>query len=495
VATTKALDLARREGRLRRRERAAAAGAAAAEAPWSEISALVDETLAGLEEEPRALLVAHFLEGVTQDTLARARGMSQATISRRLEEALAALRSRLRGRGVAIGALALADRLQAESATTAPPHVVAQLGRMALAPAATAATVPALLAAATTAMLTASLLIALLQRGPAASPSPAPASPATPTKGPPVADDDRIDQQLMLRAVAVVDAGDAAELRRLLSAHPGLVHARVASDDGRYAGYFHHATLLHHTAGNAMPPKPPPNVVEIARILLDAGAEVDARTDGGPAQPNDPGWTTLGLAATAGDDGIGANADALIDLLVARGADVDDANGLPMAGALFYRFERGWRALLRHGARLDLRLAANVGDLERVRACFTTDGALKPKASFLSRYELDRPPSDDVGAVLTEALFSACSAGGAPHTEIARLLIDRGADVRARIGGCTALHCAAGTGDLDLVRLLLERGADPTVRDLQHQSTPAEWADYLHQEACARLLREAAAGR
>jgi ankyrin repeat protein len=297
-----------------------------------------------------------------------------------------------------------------------------------------------------------------------------------------------IDQALMMRAVAAVDSGDAAELRRLLREHPGLVRARVASDDGRYAGYFHHATLLHHTAGNAMPPKPPANVVEIARILLDAGAEVDARTDGGPVQPNDPGWTTLGLAASAGDEGIGANADALIDLLVARGADVDDANGLPMAGALFYRFERGWRALLRHGAKLDLRFAANIGDLERVRSYFSSEGRLKPNASFLNRYGLGRPPIDDIG-VLTEALFSACGAGGPPHAEIARLLLDRGADVRALISGYSSLHSAAGTGDLDLVRLLLERGADPTIRDPQHQSTPAEWADYFHHQRCAELLR------
>jgi ankyrin repeat protein len=57
------------------------------------------------------------------------------------------------------------------------------------------------------------------------------------------------------------------------------------------------------------------------------------------------------------------------------------------------------------------------------------------------------------------ALHSACAAR---QTEIARLLLEHGADPNAQQqGGYRPLHAAAQHGDVDLARRLLEHGADP----------------------------------
>jgi ankyrin repeat protein len=52
----------------------------------------------------------------------------------------------------------------------------------------------------------------------------------------------------------------------------------------------------------------------------------------------------------------------------------------------------------------------------------------------------------------------------------------------------TALHAAAGNGDLALVRMLVELGADPTIRDKRFKSTPLAWALHLHHRDVATLL-------
>jgi len=75
-------------------------------------------------------------------------------------------------------------------------------------------------------------------------------------------------------------------------------------------------------------------------------------------------------------------------------------------------------------------------------------------------------PADDGFPPLIAALSCAQAAPGSPPRtdvpQIIELLLERGADVRQRgINDYTALHWAAGQGDLELVDLLLAHGADP----------------------------------
>ncbi|SFD24178.1 ankyrin repeat domain-containing protein [Tropicimonas isoalkanivorans] len=71
---------------------------------------------------------------------------------------------------------------------------------------------------------------------------------------------------------------------------------------------------------------------------------------------------------------------------------------------------------------------------------------------------------DETDFIIGTPLHAAVAEG---HADIARLLIETGADVNAvsEINGKTALHLAAELGDFDTVRLLLENEADVAARD------------------------------
>ena len=52
----------------------------------------------------------------------------------------------------------------------------------------------------------------------------------------------------------------------------------------------------------------------------------------------------------------------------------------------------------------------------------------------------------------------------------------------------TALHKAAGDGNLELARTLLRLGADPNIHDERFDSTPLGWARYSGQQELVGLL-------
>ncbi len=246
------------------------------------------------------------------------------------------------------------------------------------------------------------------------------------------------DEAAFEAAADAIVSGDESSLRRLLAAHPDLVRRRSKREHG--------ATLLHYVSANGVEgyrQRTPRNIVAIARLLLDAGADVDAEADvyGG-------GSTTLGLAATSAHPRrAGVQLD-LLDLLLDRGARIEHpnlagnghgavtaclANGCPEAA------ER----LAGRGAPLGLVDAAGIGRLDVVR----------------SLLDQGNRSAEEVN----EALRYACFYG---HQDVAAWLLDHGADVAHRpADGQTPAHYAAMGGRLDVLELLLARGAPLDARN------------------------------
>ncbi|MEM1028246.1 MAG: sigma-70 family RNA polymerase sigma factor [Planctomycetota bacterium] len=99
--------------------------------PWASVSGHIDEALAKLNPSERELLVEHFLNGKTQAEIARANGVSKATLSRRTQAALNTLRQHL-GKTVAGGLAAALTGLSAQASAGVPATLSTELGKMAL---------------------------------------------------------------------------------------------------------------------------------------------------------------------------------------------------------------------------------------------------------------------------------------------------------------------------------------------------------------------------
>jgi Ankyrin repeats (3 copies) len=251
-------------------------------------------------------------------------------------------------------------------------------------------------------------------------------------------------------AADAIVGGDATELKRLLREHPELVRMRSTRE--------HRSTLLHYVSANGVEDfrqKTPRNIVEIAKLLLDGGAAVDAESDayGGRS-------TTLGLTATSCHPEVAGVQIPLLELLIDRGAMIDAPDG----GSCVVGCLRNGRWLAAEyvasrGARLDLEGAAGLGRLDVVQTFFSHDGSL-------------RPPSSNTQ--MNHGLGWACEFG---HTAVVDFLLRKGVNTEAKLRhGETALHWAAFGAHLEAVKLLLDHGASVDVIDKTYRSAPLGWA-------------------
>jgi ankyrin repeat protein len=279
------------------------------------------------------------------------------------------------------------------------------------------------------------------------------------------------------RAVRAIIGGDAAALGAELAAAPDLIHAR--------SGSSHRATLLHYVAANGIEDalqRPVPDADEIARVLLAAGAEVDATCDAYEGRYP----TTLALLVSSEHPARAGVSARLVDVLCDAGAAADglDNDRLPLSSALLFGRVECVDALLARGARTDnVVFAAAGGQLDWIRRWLDRDPGLvtAPCPTF--------PLDDDRGVAAEQALVFASLCG---RPAVVRLLLDRGIHIDATPPGsqwtATALHAAAGQGQCAVVELLLARGAEPSIKDVRYQSTPLGWATHMGRDDVAALL-------
>lgn len=281
------------------------------------------------------------------------------------------------------------------------------------------------------------------------------------------------------RAVRAIVIGDVAGLRAELAAEPALCRARSSS--------LHRATLLHYVAANGIEDelqRPVREADEIARVLLAAGAEVDATCNAYEGRYP----TTLALVVSSDHPARAGASARLVDVLCDAGAAVDGLGGdrLPLSTALLFARLECVDALIARGARTDnIVFAAAGGRLDWVRRWLDRDPGLdeQPCPRF--------PLEPERGAAAEQALVFASLCG---RLDVVRLLLDRGVDIDATPPGsqwtATALHAAAGQGQRAVVELLLARGADPSIHDARYQSTPLGWATYLGRDEIVAVLSE-----
>ena len=256
-------------------------------------------------------------------------------------------------------------------------------------------------------------------------------------------------------AADAIGNGDLVNLASLLRDDPGLIRARSART--------HHSTLLHYVGANgieAFRQKTPKNALEILKLLLDAGAEVDA-----PAGMYGGGSTTLGLVATSIHPMLAGVQEDLMGELLARGAALEDPraggnNQSAIAGCLANGRPQAARYLAQRGARLDLDGAAGVGMLDAVERFFDAQGKLIDGATVEQ---------------LKSGFDWACQYG---RTDVVEYLLRRGVDLSGSPKGASPLHWAGYGGHQAIVAALLRAGAPVDARDGMFDGTPLGWALY-----------------
>ncbi len=218
-----------------------------------------------------------------------------------------------------------------------------------------------------------------------------------------------------------------------------------------------------------------------------------------------PGYDPIARLFAAIREGDGSAVEAMLDsdASLARARNAQQVSAVLMA--IYTRHAELVPIFERHGA-LDIFEAAAAGRLDRLRELVATDRSLIGGysgdgfpvlgiAAFFGRRDavvflLAQGADVNAAARNRQRVTALHAAVAGPDPDIARLLVEHGADPTARQeAGYTALHEVASKGLLDLARVLLAAGADAGAKN-DDGVTPYDLAVRNHHDAVATLLRE-----
>jgi ankyrin repeat protein len=228
----------------------------------------------------------------------------------------------------------------------------------------------------------------------------------------------------------------------------------------------------------------PNNIVDVARLLLDRGAEVDAITLGRNA------GTTMGLLVTSKMASDANVSGPLIQLLVDRGAKIDLGNieavipewrkNNPLDVALSNHAPRAAEKLIELGAKPDICAAAALGRMDLLRGFFDENGQLRSRPR---RHGVLLSERDAIGLALLFAYVNK-------RSDAVDFLLEKDGNWNMiGVNNGTALHRAAWEGDLAMLKRLVAKGADIGNRQNPFTATPLSWAQHNKQTVIFDWLR------
>ncbi len=331
--------------------------------------------------------------------------------------------------------------------------------------------------------------------------------------------------ELTLRGAVAL--ADGTRIRELVHESPGIVREINPMHGGLLSLAVNHGHL------------------EIVRLLLDLGADVDERIMLNELEEPTPSWgMPLWYASLAGQRDI-------VELLLDRGADPNAnvyASGWPLRNAWGHKDDSVKRLLLARGAKPQPYMVAETHDESEARRLLENDASEKlaselawsaadngcPAIVEMALQHLNWPATDprwhwvmiqpirgvgtnhpdheghfrcmevllrhgidaNVSCFGQTALhFAAARQSDLSGTERARfaaMLLDHGArlDLRDDLLKSTPLGWACRWGRKELAELLIARGAPVNEPDAESWATPLAWAEKMRQDAVLEVLRK-----
>ncbi|MCH7960128.1 MAG: sigma-70 family RNA polymerase sigma factor [Candidatus Hydrogenedentes bacterium] len=134
AATSRALNRIRADKRrIAREQRYTETTSNPSESSWGDVKVFVDEAIDSLPDDLGEAVVLHYLHQRSYESIAAELGVSRQAVSQRAKHGVEEIRAELAKRGVTLAAAALSTILADNMVLAAPKHLVATLGKIAIA--------------------------------------------------------------------------------------------------------------------------------------------------------------------------------------------------------------------------------------------------------------------------------------------------------------------------------------------------------------------------